>query len=141
MAQTSTKRIAAVALSCYLVFLAWVLLWPSAGPASSLVDSILRASWNAGFSQELVTGPRVEFVLNATMLAPVPPLAMLAGARWTWERWTAVAFLVTGSVELFQALVLPDRSAQFQDVVSNTLGILLGSALCHPFVRPRDPGL
>jgi glycopeptide antibiotics resistance protein len=72
------------------------------------------------------------------MLTPVPGLAVAAGVRWMWERWTAVAFIVSGGVELCQALMLPDRSAQFQDVVSNTLGIMLGSAFAHPFVRTRS---
>lgn len=135
MKSDGARRIAAVTLVCYLAFLAWILLWPSAGPASSTVDWLLTILWESGFSQELVTGTRVEFVLNTIMLAPVAPLAMLAGARWTWERWTAVAFLASGSVELLQAIVLPDRSAQFQDIVSNTLGVLLGSGLSQPFVR------
>lgn len=129
MAQNPPQRIAALALACYLAFLAWVLLWPSAGPASSTVDWTLDHLWSAGLSQQLITGTRVEFVLNTIMLAPVPLLAMAVGGRWTWVRWTAFTFIVSCTVELFQALFLPHRSAQFQDVVSNTLGVLLGSGI------------
>ena len=125
------KRLAGATLGLYLLFLAWVFLWPSAGPASTSVDKTLQWLWDAGFSTDLVTGPRVEFVLNALMLAPVPILATLAGARWSWERWTAYAFVAASTVELFQGVALPNRSAQFQDIASNTAGALVGAVLSH----------
>ena len=137
MAHAGWRRVAAATLIAYLAFLGWILLWPSAGPVSTFVDRLLDLLWGAGWSTQLVTPVRVEFVLNAVMLVPVPVLATLAGARWRWERWTAVVFLVAGIVEVLQALVLPDRSAQFQDIVSNTLGVLIGALMCTPLVRTR----
>jgi VanZ family protein len=79
----------------------------------------------------------VEFALNVLVVTPVPFLAGWAGARWSWERWTAYAFVAAVVVETIQGLVMPNRSAQFQDVAANTLGILLGSLLSLLFVRRR----
>jgi len=40
--------------------------------------------------------------------------------------------VLSGAVELYQGLYLPPRSAQFVDVVSNTLGGLVGAVLAIP---------
>jgi VanZ family protein len=50
--------------------------------------------------------------------------------------WTAIGFLAAMFVELFQAFVLPGRTATFSDIVANTLGALLG-ALAVRLLLPR----
>ena len=49
----------------------------------------------------------------------------------TWRDWTAYGFLFAGSVEVFQGLFLPERSATYVDVVANTLGALIGAVAAH----------
>ena len=135
-ARPTGRRAGSIALTCYAVFLAWVLLWPSAEPASATVQHTVDVLHSLGVSSRLVTGSRVEFALNALMIAPVPLLAAWAGARWSWERWTAYAFVASAAIEIIQGLALPNRSAQFPDVAANTLGVLLGAMLIRLLVRP-----
>ncbi len=118
-----------VVLAAYSLLLGWILLWPSGAPATAAVDHVRRFVLALGFSDGLISGGRVEFALNALMVAPVPLLATLLWPRWTWERWTAFGFVVSAGVELLQGLLLQQRSAEFVDIVANTLGVLLGATL------------
>ena len=141
--RTSGRRAGAIAVGCFAVLLAWVFFWPGAGPASAIVDHTSRVLDDIGLPARLLAGPWVEFALNVLVIVPVPLLAGWAGVRWSWERWTAYAFVTAIAVETIQGLVMPNRSAQFQDVAANTLGILLGALLYRLFVRwrcsRRDP--
>ena len=103
MTRPTGRRAGGLVLVFYAVFLAWVLLWPSAEPASATVDHTLRALHDLGVPTRLVTGSRVEFALNALMIAPVPLLAAWAGAQWSWERWTAYAFATAAIWRSFKA--------------------------------------
>lgn len=51
----------------------------------------------------------------------------LAWPRSNWRDWTAIGFVLSGAVEVIQALALDGRSATFVDVVANTLGAFLGA--------------
>jgi glycopeptide antibiotics resistance protein len=80
-----------------------------------------------------VTGSgRVEFMLNAAMFAPIAFLAALTFPRHPWANWVVYGFVASGAVELLQGVFLPPRSAQFVDVVANTLGALIGAAAAFP---------
>ncbi len=80
-----------------------------------------------------VTWPgRVELVLNAAMFAPVAFLASLACPRHPWGNWVAYSFIGSGLVEVVQAFALEPRSAQYVDVVANTLGGLVGAVVARP---------
>jgi glycopeptide antibiotics resistance protein len=128
---TRGRRLAVVGFVGYAVVLAWILLWPSADIATWVVEHVAGALSGLGSSDGLVTGSRVEFALNALMVAPLLVLAALLWPRVGWERWTAYAFVASCTVELTQGLMLPMRSAQLADVVSNTLGAGAGAILGH----------
>jgi VanZ family protein len=49
------------------------------------------------------------------------------------------AFVGSCAVELLQGLYLPPRSAQFVDVVANTLGGLVGAVFAAPVARLLRP--
>lgn len=115
----------------YALLLLWILLWPSGGPATTVATGAWDALLALGLPVGLVTAGRVEFMLNALMIVPATALLGVLWTKWTWERWTAYAFVLSGSVELVQALLLPHRSAQFADVVANTLGALAGAVLAQ----------
>jgi glycopeptide antibiotics resistance protein len=93
------------------------------------VEHTAAALTHAGVPPQVTQLGRVEFLLNALMVVPVPLLGTLLWRRWSWQHWTSFGFIASCGVELFQALFLPDRSAQNADVVSNTLGAFAGSVL------------
>ena len=64
---------------------------------------------------------------RALILMPVSALGSLVWPRSTWQEWTAYGFVIAGSVELTQGLLLPARTASYVDIVANTLGALLGA--------------
>lgn len=123
------RRVLLGLLVGYCLFLAWVVLWPSGAPATETVTHTTAALQRAGAPTQLTAGDRVEFALNTVMVVPVPLLASLLWRRWSWQAWTAYGFLASCAVEGFQGLFLPERSAQMTDIVSNTLGALVGGLL------------
>jgi hypothetical protein len=115
-----------VLLAAYLAFLAVVLLAPSPDlPTAALAAA---ADWgrDAGLPEGLLIPSRLEFAANAAIVVPAPVIAARLWPRRTWTDWTAYAFGVSFAIEAIQALVLPNRSASFVDVVANTLGACLG---------------
>lgn len=123
------RAVPATLLVGYSVFLAWILLNPSAGAPSASVGQVYETLLDVGLPDALVTRSRVEFLLNAGMFAPLTMLATLIWPRFSWTHWVAWAFVISAGVELSQGLFLPARSAQFVDVVANTLGALGGAWL------------
>ena len=71
----------------------------------------------------------MEFIVNVGVIAPAAALGSVVWPRTTWRDWTAYGFLFSASIELTQGLLLPTRSARFDDIVANTLGALVGAAL------------
>lgn len=92
-------------------------------------ESALEARGAPGW---LTAGARVQMALNALMFAPLAALASIAWPRWAWGNWVALAFIGSGSVEVFQAFALEPRSAEYVDVVANTLGALVGVVVVIP---------
>lgn len=128
----AVRRAAAVLLACYVVLVAAVLL--NADPTFA-ADVIARTGhWleDHGTPPWMTWGDRVEMILNALMFAPFAALASIAFPRHPWGNWVAYAFLGSGFVEVVQAFVLEPRSAQYVDVVANTLGGVLGAVISLP---------
>lgn len=126
----------------YSALLAVALLAPTSGTQSELAQWVADLGRTVGFGPETATQARAEFLCNALILAPVALLGSLLWPRTTWRDWTAYGFLIAGSVELIQGLLLPDRTASFTDVVANTLGCLLGAgvvAVVRGSRRARSP--
>ena len=134
MTQTARRGLLS-ALVGYSLFLFWVLLWPSGAPATSTVGFIADVLIWLGIPEGLAAGARVEFVVNAVMVAPIPFLVAALWPGWSWERWTAYGFVASGLVELVQGVFLPARSAQMPDVVANTLGVMIGAAAAQLWAR------
>lgn len=79
-------------------------------------------------------GDRVQMMLNALIFAPLVALGRLALPDPSWSFWVALAFVASGAVEVWQAFALEPRSAEYVDVVANTLGGLIGSVAVGPLV-------
>ena len=120
-------RAARILLAAYLVFLAFVLLNPSADVPSSSVSWLSGVASRIGLPAQLAEPSRVEFIANVLILMPLSFLGSALLPRLTWRDWTAYAFVLSGSVEMVQAVLFPARSATFKDVVANTSGALLGA--------------
>ena len=133
-----TDRWVGAALVAYCAFLAVVLLAPTAGPQSSSVGWVETLAQRLGAPAAFTAPGRVEFVCNALILMPVSALGSLRWPRTTWQEWTAYAFVIAGTVELLQGLLLPARSASFVDVVANTLGGLGGAVAVALLRRARS---
>jgi hypothetical protein len=132
------RRAARVALAAYAAFLAFVLLNPSADVPSSSVSWLAETASRIGLPGPLVVPGRVEFVANVLILIPLSFLGSVLLPRLTWRDWTAYGFVLSGTVELVQALLLPARSATFADVVANTSGALLGAVAFPLAVRAYE---
>lgn len=126
---------AALALALYLLIAGIVLLATHSTVATEVIAH--TTAWlTAHDAPAWVTdGGRVELALNAALFAPLTFLASLALPRHPWGNWVAYAFAGSGAVEVIQAFVLEPRSAQYVDVVANTLGGLIGAVLAIPAAR------
>lgn len=127
-----------LAVIAYGAFLAGILLWPSGSFPMWVAMHTAQALADVGLPASVVAGGRVEVALNAAMVVPLVLAAAVLWPRWGWERWTAYAFVASCSVELLQGLFLPMRSAQFADVVANTVGAAAGAVLGRLLGRRAD---
>lgn len=129
----TARLVSATLLVMYVVFLAAVLTEYNPTVATEVVSR--GEVWLEGHgAPSVMTGPgRVEFLLNAAMFAPIALLATLTFPRHPWANWVVYAFVASALVELLQGVYLPPRSAQFVDVVANTLGALVGALMAVPF--------
>jgi VanZ like family len=123
------QRLATGALGAYSLLLAFILLGPSAAVPTESVSYLARIAADVGVPGVLAVGTSVEFVCNILIIAPVSFLGAIVFPRLNWRDWTVVGLVLSGTVELCQALFLVARSASFEDVVANTLGAGLGAAL------------
>lgn len=121
------RRAGRWALCIYALFLGFILLGPSAEVPSDSVSVLTRAARSLGAPAALLESGRIEFVANVLIIVPVSLLGTVVWPRLNWRDWTAVGFVLAGTVELFQAVFLAQRSAAFVDVAANTLGSMLGA--------------
>ena len=114
-------------MAAYCVLLLGVLLGPASVPTDG-VGWIGDVAARLGAPDRLLVPSRVEFVVNVGVIAPAAALGSVVWPRTTWRDWTAYGFLFSASIELTQGLLLPTRSARFDDIIADTLGALLGAA-------------
>jgi VanZ family protein len=122
-------RHSALLLTLYLALLAVALFSPSSEQQSNAVvwlEGLLRV---LGAPHMLTSYNRLEVVMNAVIVAPATFLASMVVPRFGWRDWTCFGFVAALTVEAAQGLLLPGRQASFSDVVANTAGALIGSAL------------
>ncbi|HRV68331.1 MAG TPA: VanZ family protein [Marmoricola sp.] len=127
--RSSGQVIAAVLLVGYSITLGIILLNPSPALPADVVDRAQEAlaSWLG--AQDWFGGKRVEFALNSLMFVPVGLLVPMVATRLNWRDVTVIALLASAGVEIYQGLFLIDRSAEFADVVANTLGCAVGAII------------
>lgn len=131
------RRRIVLSLTGYCLFLAFVVLSPSSDVAWGAVRLVSTALETTGAPAGVTTPHRLEFALNALMVVPIAAGGLLLAPSSSWRDWTAWAFVVSGTVELLQGLLLPGRSATFSDVCANTLGALAGALIVSWRRLPR----
>jgi glycopeptide antibiotics resistance protein len=124
-------RHAKVLLAAYGVFLFLALLSPTSTLQSDSVRLLGHLLGLLGAPGALTEEPRLEFIMNAVIIAPVPFLGYLLLPQYSWRDWTAIGFAGALTVEIIQGLLLPERNASYVDIVANTLGALLGAGLAE----------
>lgn len=138
------RRVLLGLLVAYALVLAVVLLFPRGEMPTASNAFITALAQRFGADPTLVTPQRMEVVLNVLIMVPLALLGRLLRPGYSWRDWTAVGFVLAASVELFQGLFLPERSASALDVVANTtgvgLGAIVGSLLRIP-IRRREAGM
>ena len=120
------RVLSAIALATFALIIAVITLWP--GPPDPDGQSWLREFLRNGHAYGIpawITFGRVEFASNIVMFLPVGFFGALALSR---HRWLVVpsAAIASAGIESIQAMALPLRYGTVRDVISNTLGALLG---------------
>jgi VanZ family protein len=129
---TAVRLVAAGLLCGYVLLISAVLLSADQSLPTDVIARTEEALRERGAPDWMTWGDRVQMMLNAFMFAPITALASLAFPRQAWGNWVAYAFLASGAVEVVQAFALEPRSAEYVDVVANTLGGLMGAVLVLP---------
>ena len=123
----------------YLAAVAWITLGPQPQVASknSIVMQVLRVLWEHP-ATEWITYNGVEFSANIAMFVPIGLFFLLLFGRSRWWLAMGIPFLMTLGIETAQIWV-PGRVSDIRDVISNTLGamvgVLVGLALTAPKAR------
>lgn len=133
------RRAAACLLVGYVAFLGVVLGQADGGLANRAISATEAVLLDLGAPAALLDPSRIQLVLNVALFVPLTFLAALTMPRHPWANWVVYAFVASAGVEFAQGLILPARSAQYVDVVANTLGALGGAALARLATHGRDP--
>jgi glycopeptide antibiotics resistance protein len=120
-------RFIAVLAVMYLVVVLVVTLWPTTVDhgLTPYIDRLLAKLWSKGVPR-FVDYDFIEFSANIVFFVPVGfLLALLLPFRRSWAAIPGGA-LLSACVETAQGLFLPGRVSSIGDVVSNTLGSIVG---------------
>ena len=114
-----TRRILAIALAVYLLFVGWVTLNP-APPDPARNELLLQLLEVLSISYDAL-----EFTANIGMFVPIGALIAILSRHW----WIGVVagLALTCGIEFTQQF-LPARFPEVRDIVANSLGALIGVA-------------
>ena len=83
----------------------------------------------------------LEALANVCLYVPLGVSIVLFARRWHWLKQVLLGVAVTCSAELAQKLFLPQRFATIDDVLHNSLGVVIGvvSARCMLALLSKSP--
>jgi glycopeptide antibiotics resistance protein len=133
----------------YLVALALIAFWPTPVDRDAHDSLLAVLDWLQEHGAPGWLGySLVEFTANILLFVPVGLLAVILAGPRRWYLGVLAGFVASCTIELGQLLFLPDRFATLADVVANTGGATIGTALAlmllsraapaHPEARGRD---
>jgi len=110
----------------YLGFVGWVTLGPQpfGHNDSALIWRALRF-FGRHDATDWITYQRLEFLANVGMFIPVGMFFLLLFGRRMWFAAVFAGVAMTFSIEFVQ-IFLPDRVSDVSDIISNSLGTLIG---------------
>jgi glycopeptide antibiotics resistance protein len=123
-----SRRLASVLTLGYALLLGFVVFWPSGELATNSVYYIWRALDLLG-APAFVSPSSIEFLTNMLLFVPLSFLGSTYRPSWGWFQWLLAGLAGTLAIEFTQWVLLAGRSASLMDIISNTLGALLGYAL------------
>ena len=111
----------------YLGALAWVTLTPSSNSdrAFSLLQVVVR-ELQSHSSTDFLSYDDVDFLANIALFVPMGVFVVLLFGRRMWWAGIFAGVLASCWIELAQGVWLSDRVSDPRDLVSNSLGTLLG---------------
>lgn len=123
------QPILAVATVGYLAFVGWLTLGPQPLDSNGrgMLHQFIRFL-SGDNTLDWITFARVEFTANIVLFVPVGVLFTL---MLGWRRWWLAGILgagLTAAIE-FAQLFLPDRVTDPRDLISNSIGAVIGVAL------------
>jgi glycopeptide antibiotics resistance protein len=125
------RRVTLVLLVLYVAFVCVVTLsprMPGSSTVARLVDRVLLELHERGIAL-WVDYLTIEFLGNILMFIPLGALTAMLLDRRHWWALLILGTLFSGAIEVAQYLLLPARFSELRDVVSNTIGFLIGAIL------------
>jgi VanZ family protein len=131
------RRAASVLLAVIIAVIAVIVFWP--GPPDPSGQNALEHFLYLAHANGLPRRITFNLVQNLANVAMFLPLGLLGSLALRRRNYLVVLYgaLASGLIELTQLLLLPDRVASMQDVLSNTAGVLIGFLLSIPALRRR----
>ncbi len=130
--RTLLRAVLWVAYAVYFVIVAYLVWNPEPAVPSYAVWHLTDWLGVAGIS---VPPQYVEFGLNVLMFVPMSLVGTFVLPRLRIADWVLVGFVGSFAIEMVQLLFLPSRSADPKDVVSNTMGALVGAVIAWVLIR------
>lgn len=118
------RRALLAAYAVYLLSAAYLVFWPQPDTPAGAVSEIVSLLEAVGTT--FISGTVIEFLLNVALFVPLTLLGILIWPRLNPFFWLALGIGGTLLIEFAQWAVLPDRSGTAIDLVSNSLGALIG---------------
>jgi VanZ like protein len=127
----SGRSVSGGLLAAYTVFVLFVTLTPR-GPGEGVLTRWVSDVLDDLHARGLllwVDFLTIEFIANIAMFVPLGLLTALVLDRR--RRWLLliVGTAFSGLIELLQLLFLPERFADWRDLLSNTIGFLVGAGV------------
>lgn len=130
-----------IILAVYVVILAVIGFFPTPVDRPEYATLTLFVAWCARNGLLFVTYARIEFTANIFLFLPFGVLLTLIFRLRRWWIGPVFCFVCSVLIETGQGLLLPERVASVEDVISNTLGGFIGTAISVAILIVRRAGV
>lgn len=129
LASRFRRRLTITLFVIYSAFVALVTLSPEL-PGDGFIKRNVQRALDALHKRglfEFVEMAEVEFMANVLMFIPLGIFVALLISRRHWWLLFFMGTAISGVIELAQMLFLSERTPDVRDLVSNTIGFLIGA--------------